>query len=84
MASVITELARIAHGPPHNFAASSIRCYSTWTRDFYRFTRKPLSQCTAADVGAFLTNVAERNYSRTSQRQALCAPVRTFVNQLAS
>ncbi len=78
MASVITELARIAHGPPHNFAKATIRTYSTWAREFYRFTRKPLSQCAAADVGAFLTHVAEQRYSRTSQRQALCALVFVF------
>lgn len=75
MPSVITELARIAHGPPHNFARATIRTYSTWAREFYKFTRRPLSQCGAADVGAFLTHVAEQRYSRTSQRQALCALV---------
>jgi len=44
MASVITELERIAHGPPHNFAKATIRTYSTWAREFYRFTKRPLSQ----------------------------------------
>lgn len=78
MASVITELERVAFGPPHNFAKATVRTYSTWAREFYRFTRKPLSQCVAADVGAFLTHVAEQRYSRTSQRQALCALVFVF------
>lgn len=78
MASVITELERITHGPPHNFARATIRTYSTWTREFYKFTRRPLGQCGAADVGAFLSQVAERRYSRTSQRQALCALVFVF------
>ncbi|MDP1579281.1 MAG: tyrosine-type recombinase/integrase [Candidatus Didemnitutus sp.] len=78
MADVITELARIANGPPHNFARATIRTYSTWAREFYRFTQRPLSQCGAADVQAFLTRVAEMNYSRTSQRQALCALVFVF------
>jgi integron integrase len=75
MPSVTTELARIAHGPPHNFARATIRTYSTWARSFYQFTQRPLSQCGAADVQAFLTNVADQRYSRTSQRQALCALV---------
>lgn len=78
MADVITELARIANGPPHNFARATIRTYSTWAREFYRFAKRPLSQCRAADVGAFLTRVAEMKYSRTSQRQALCALVFVF------
>lgn len=78
MASVLTELARIAHGPPHNFAKATIRTYSTWAREFYKFTGRPLSQCGAADVQGFLTQVAERRYSRTSQRQALCALVFVF------
>lgn len=62
MASVITELERIAHGPPHNFAKATIRTYSTWAREFYRFARKPLSQCVADDVGRFLSWVAEQHY----------------------
>jgi len=78
MASVITELERIAHGPPHNFAKATIRTYSTWAREFYRFTKRPLSQCGADNVAAFLTAVAGRHYSRTSQRQALCALVFVF------
>jgi integron integrase len=78
MASVITELARIANGPPHNFARATIRTYSTWAREFYKFTQRPLSQCGAAEVAAFLTHVAEQRYSRTSQRQALCALVFIF------
>lgn len=75
MACVTIEFSRIAHGPPHNFARATIQVYSAWIRRFYQFTGRGLSHCTAADVQAFLTRVAEKNYSRTSQRQALCALV---------
>lgn len=78
MASVITELERIAHGPPHNFARATIQVYSAWVRRFYRFTGRGFTHCSAADVQAFLTRVAEKHYSRTSQRQALCALVFAF------
>lgn len=72
---VISELSRIAAGPPHNFARATIAVYSAWIRRLYQFTRKPISHTKPADVSAFLTFVAGQRYSRTSQKQALCAIV---------
>jgi len=75
MSGVLTVFARIAFGPPHNFARPTVAVYSAWIRRLYEFTRKGISQTTPADVSAFLTRVAELGYSRTSQKQALCAIV---------
>lgn len=75
---VIAELERIAHGPPHNFAGATIRAYSSWVRALYKFTGRPMSETVTSDVRDFLSHVAAQGYSRTSQRQALCALVFTF------
>jgi integron integrase len=73
--NVITELSRVALGPPHNFSRKTVVVYASWIRRLYAFTQKPISQTKPADVSAFLTSVAEQRYSRTSQKQALCAIV---------
>jgi integron integrase len=75
MPDVLTELSRIALGPPHNFSPKTISVYGQWVRRLYQFTRKRISETKPADVAAFLTHVAELRYSRTSQKQALCAIV---------
>lgn len=72
---VISELSRIALGPPHNFSRKTVVVYAAWIRRLYQFTRRPISQTKPADVSAFLTFVAGQRYSRTSQKQALCAIV---------
>jgi integron integrase len=72
---VITELSRVALGPPHNFSKKTVSVYAEWVRRFYKFTRKRISETQGADVAAFLSHVAAQRYSRTSQKQALCAIV---------
>lgn len=75
MPGVLSEFARIAYGPPHNFARPTVAVYSAWIKRLYEFTGRGISQTTPADVSAFLTRVADLGYSRTSQKQALCAIV---------
>lgn len=75
MPGVLSEFARIAYGPPHNFARPTVAVYSSWIKRLYEFTGRGISQTTPADVNAFLSRVAALGYSRTSQKQALCAIV---------
>lgn len=75
MPGVLSEFARIAYGPPHNFSSATVAVYSAWVKRLYEFTGRGISQTTPADVSAFLTHVAALGYSRTSQKQALCAIV---------
>ena len=36
MPGVLSEFARIAYGPPHNFAAATVAVYSAWIKRLYR------------------------------------------------
>lgn len=78
MAGVITTFREVAYGPPHNLAKRTIQAYAEWIRDFYAYTGKGLSSCVAEDVREFLSYAAGEEYSRSSQRQALCALVFCF------
>lgn len=78
MAGVIAKFREVAYGPPHNLAKRTIECYADWIRDFYQFVGKRLGECGAGDVREFLSYVAAEEYSRSAQRQALCALVFVF------
>jgi integron integrase len=75
MPGVLTELERIALGPPHNFSRKTVVCYGSWLRSLHKHVGHGLGSLTPAEVSSFLTAVAGRGYSRTSQKQALCAIV---------
>lgn len=72
---VLSEFRRIAMGPPHNFEPSTVQVYSSWLRRLHEHVGHGLGTLTAAEVSSFLSRVAELRYSRTSQKQALCAVV---------
>lgn len=72
---VITELRRVAMGPPHNFSPKTVQVYASWLRRLHTRIGHGLSTVTAAEVSAFLTWLADQQYSRTAQKQALCAIV---------
>lgn len=75
MAGVLSELARIALGPPHNFSRKTVAVYSSWLRRLHEFVGHGLSTLQPDEVSRFLTHVAAQRYSRTAQKQALCAIV---------
>lgn len=72
---VISELSRIALGPPHNFSRKTVAVYGMWLRRLHAQIGHGLSTLTADEVCRFLTCLAEQRYSRTAQKQALCAIV---------
>lgn len=75
MPGVLSELARVAFGPPHNFSRKTVAVYGHWVRRLHAFVGHGLSTLTAAEVSAFLSHLAGERYSRTAQKQALCAIV---------
>lgn len=68
-------MSRVALGPPHNFSRKTVAVYGYWLRRLYGFVGHGLSTVDGAEVGRFLSAVAAEGYSRTSQKQALCAIV---------
>jgi integron integrase len=72
---VLTELARVALGPPHNFSRKTVAVYGMWLRRLHGFVGHGLGTITAEEVSRFLSDLAARRYSRTAQKQALCAIV---------
>ena len=75
MAGVLSEFTRIAMGPPHNFKRTTISVYSSWLRRLHGFVGHGLGSLRPEEVNRFLTDIAAQNYSRTAQKQALCAIV---------
>jgi integron integrase len=61
-----------------HYSRRTASVYCSWTRAFYRFVARPARSWTAADVQRFLTDMAARDYSAVSQKQALNALVFAF------
>ncbi len=61
-----------------NASRNTFKTYYSWVRLFYKYTRKPMSACTAQDVSEYLVEMNRRQYSDSSRHQALCALVFSF------
>jgi integron integrase len=61
-----------------HFSRRTASVYCCWVRAFYRSHRQPAHLWTAPDVRAFLTGMAQAEYSAVSQKQALNALVFAF------
>jgi integron integrase len=72
---VLAELERVALGPPHNFSKKTVEVYGTWLRRLHAHVGHGLATIRGEEVSSFLSAVAAQRYSRTSQKQALCAIV---------
>lgn len=57
---------------------NTVQTYLSWVRLYYRFTKRPPSQCSEPEVSAFLVHLQREGYAATSRHQALCALVWTY------
>lgn len=58
-----------------NLLKNTFRTYYFWTKEFYKFTRKGLTDCSEKDVAQFLTWMNRNRYAGSSRKQALNALV---------
>lgn len=61
---------------------NTVTTYCGWARMLYRFTRKPASQWTGADVQRWMYSLHQANYSASARKQALCAAAFIFKHVL--
>ena len=57
---------------------TTVATYCWWAGRLYRFTHKPASQWTGADVQAWMWSLHQANYSASARKQALCAAAFIF------
>lgn len=65
-----------------HFSKKTFQAYASWVRHFYRFHRRPPREMGAAEIKEFLTYVAKKSYSASSQHQALNALVFVYIKVL--
>lgn len=62
----------------YDLRPNTVQTYLSWIRLFYRYIKRPLSQCREPEVSSFLTHMQRSDYAAASRHQALCALVWTY------